>query len=138
VLVEVGKLLLAHPRVDRDPARVRFEEFGAYSLDLGVFAYVHAADYAEFFEVAEDLNLRNMDIVAAAGTSMAFPSQTTYLESATAVDGRRTKAVEQEVARWREGGELCVPRFPQAVIDRLDDSIAYPPPGSATAGAAAA
>jgi MscS family membrane protein len=131
VLVEVGKLLLAHPRVDPDPARVRFEAFGAYSLDLGVFAYVHAADFSEFLEVAEDLNLRIMDIVAAAGTSMAFPSQTTYLETGTGVDGERTRAAEAEVATWRERRTLCVPRFPQGEKERLDDTISYPPPGSA-------
>jgi MscS family membrane protein len=134
VLVEVGKLLHAHARVDPDPARVRFEAFGAYSLDLGVFAYVHAADYSEFLEVAEDLNLRIIDIVAAAGTSMAFPSQTTYLESGTGVNDEQTHTVEERVARWREQGELCVPRFPQSVIDRIEGTIAYPPPGSAISG----
>ena len=137
VLVEVGKMLHAHPRVDSDPARIRFEQLGAYSLDLGVFAYVRAGDWSEFLEIAEDLNLRIMDIVAKAGTSFAFPSQTTYLESGTGMDAERTRAVEEQVARWREQRELCVPRFPQAVIDRIDDTIAYPPPGSAMSGAGA-
>ncbi len=133
VLVEVGKLLHAHPRVDPEPARVRFEQLGAYSLDLGVFAYVHAADWSEYLEVAEDLNLRIIGIVADAGTGFAFPSQTTYLESGTGIDAERTRAAEEQVARWREQHELCVPRFPQAVIERIDDTLPYPPAGSAAA-----
>ena len=37
-LVELRRFLLSHPRVNPDPARVRFVGFGAYSLDLEVFA----------------------------------------------------------------------------------------------------
>jgi hypothetical protein len=64
--------------------------------------------------VAEDLNLRIMDIVAAAGTSFAFPSQTTYLESGTGMHDERTKTVEEQVGRWRERGELLDDRLREA------------------------
>ena len=36
VLVEVRRMLYAHPRVNPDPARIRFKSFGAYSLDLEI------------------------------------------------------------------------------------------------------
>jgi MscS family membrane protein len=77
LLVEVRQLLYAHPKVDSASARVRFVRFGSSSLDLEVSSYVTVTDYGEYLEVAEDLNLRMMDIVAAAGSSFAFPSQTT-------------------------------------------------------------
>jgi MscS family membrane protein len=67
ILVEIRKVLYAHPKVNPDPARIRFVGFGAYSLDLDIFAYVDVTDYSEFLEVAEDLNLRIMDIVEQAG-----------------------------------------------------------------------
>jgi MscS family membrane protein len=79
ILEQVREMLLAHPRVVPDPARIRFLGFGAYSLDLEVFAYVDATDYGEFLAVAEDLNLRIMRIVEERGASFAFPSQTLYL-----------------------------------------------------------
>jgi MscS family membrane protein len=79
ILERVREMLLAHPRVVPDPARIRFLGFGAYSLDLEVFAYVDATDYGEFLAVAEDLNLRIMKIVEENGASFAFPSQTLYL-----------------------------------------------------------
>ncbi len=41
----------------------RFVGYGAYSLDLDIFAYIKVNDYGEYLEVAEDLNLRIMDIV---------------------------------------------------------------------------
>ena len=68
VLVEVHRMLYAHPKVDSTSARIRFVGFGSSSLDLEVFSYVNVTDYGEYLEVAEDLNLRIMDIVAAAGS----------------------------------------------------------------------
>jgi MscS family membrane protein len=130
ILVEVRRMLYAHPRVDPDPARIRFVSFGAYSLDFEIFAYVRTRDFGEFLEIAEDLNLRVMDIVAEAGTGFAFPSQTTYVETGEGVDRERGKAAEDEVRSWRERGELYIPSFPRAEIGRLQASLDYPPEGS--------
>jgi MscS family membrane protein len=80
VLEELRKLLLAHPKVHPDPARVRFVRFGAYSLDVEVFAYILTRDYNEYLAVQEELYLSMMDLVKACGTGLAFPSQTLYLE----------------------------------------------------------
>jgi MscS family membrane protein len=106
VLVEVRRMLYSHPRVLPDPARIRFVEFGAYSLDLEVFAYVDTRDFGEFLEIAEDLNLRIMDIVSRAGSGFAFPSQTTYLETGEGLDLERRASAEAEVARWRDEKRL--------------------------------
>ncbi|MBW1855958.1 MAG: mechanosensitive ion channel [Deltaproteobacteria bacterium] len=84
ILTEIKKLLTSHPKVLPDPTRVRFTNFGAYSLDLDIFAYIDETRYGEFLEIAEDLNLQIMDIVTKAGSSFAFPSQTTYIESGAA------------------------------------------------------
>lgn len=130
VLVEIRRMLYAHPQVDPDPARIRFVGFGAYSLDLEIFAYVTVTDYGEFLEVAEDLNLRIMDIVERAGTGFAFPSQTTYLEQGEPLDAERQEQVVEQVASWRQQKELYLPRFPEQAITSLRGSIDYPPPGS--------
>jgi len=79
LLVEIRSMLCAHPRVSPDPARVRFVGLGDSSLNLELFAYVQAADQSDFLEVQEDLLLRIMEIVAAAGSAIAFPSQTLYV-----------------------------------------------------------
>jgi hypothetical protein len=65
VLVEVRRLLYAHPQVDSASARIRFVGFGSSPLDLEVFNYVTMTDSSKCLEIAEDLNLRIMDIVAA-------------------------------------------------------------------------
>ena len=111
ILVEVHRMLYAHPKVDSASAGIRFVGFGSSSLDLEVFSYVTVTDYGEYLEVAEDLNLRMMDIVAAAGSSFAFPSQTTYIEQGSGLDGDRSRAAEAQV-QGRPGvrGASCICR----------------------------
>ena len=130
VLVELRKLLYAHPKVDNDSARARFAGFGACSLDVDVFAHVATPDYDQYLEVAEDLNFRILEIVVDAGSSLAFPSQTTYVESGTGIDRDRARVAEGRVAEWREKGALYVPHFPREKIRELQNTLEYPPKGS--------
>jgi MscS family membrane protein len=131
VLVEVRRMLYAHPKVNPDPARIRFTNFGAYSLDLDVFAYVDVTDYGEYLEVVEDLNLRIMDIVAEAGSSFAFPSQTTYIEQGEPLDEKQQGEVAERVEGWRQENALYLPRFPEEEIESLRGSpLDFPPRGS--------
>jgi MscS family membrane protein len=96
VLGRVHRLLRAHPRVDPEPARIRFVGFGAYSLDCEIFAYVLTADFGEFLAIREEILLQVMDAVAASGTGFAFPSQTLYVGPDPGLDPARTRAAEAE------------------------------------------
>lgn len=131
VLVEVRKMLYAHPKVEPDPARIRFVGFGDYSLDLEIFAYVRATDYGDFLAIKEDIQLRIMDIVAASGTGFAFPSQTTYFARDAGLDPAKGQAAEAQVRVWRTKGELPLPDFPPEAIAALGGTLNYPPDGAA-------
>lgn len=73
--------LAADPRVEPATARVRFLKLNAYTLDVEVFAYVLAPDWATYLAAQEDLLLALMHAVEGAGSGFAFPTQTTYLAS---------------------------------------------------------
>jgi MscS family membrane protein len=133
VLAEVRKLLLSHPRIESDPARVRFVECNEWSLDLEVFAFVTTTDGNEELAVREDLLLRLMDIVAAAGTGFALPTSTVRLGRDRGNDAELTRAAEESVQSWREKNELPFPDFSPEVQQALDDSLDYPPRGSVLA-----
>ena len=68
-----GRRSSARPRSIAPVIRVRFLHLGAFSLDVEVFAYVLARDWAHFLEIQEALLLRITDIVQASGPSIAFP-----------------------------------------------------------------
>jgi MscS family membrane protein len=132
LLVELRSVLYAHPKVDPDPARVRFIGLAHDSLKIEVFAFVHAWDYNDFLEVQEDLLLRMMDVVRDSGTDFAFPSQTLYFGKDKGVEKEKTQGAEEKVKKWRESQELHIPHFDRKKIDELRNSILYPPEGSSS------
>ena len=81
VQAEIRAMLAGDARIERDTHRVRLVRFGSYSLDIEVFAYVKAADFPGFLAVQEELLARIMGTVNAAGTGLAFPSQTMYVRT---------------------------------------------------------
>lgn len=130
VLVELRAMLYAHPRVDPEPARVRFTGLGSDSLPVEIFSYVHAKDFNEYLEVQEDLTLRIMDIVTASGTGFAFPSQTIYMAKDAGLSEEKTQEAEDRVKEWRAHDEMQLPKFDEDRINELKDTLDYPPSGS--------
>jgi MscS family membrane protein len=130
VLAKLRELLLGHPMVTPDPARVRFIGYGAYSLNLEIFAYLRCIEQNEFLAIQEDLFLRMADIVAKAGTAFAFPSQTTYLARDSGLDAELRDSAEGQVEHWRGRGKLPFPEFEDEERERLEDILDYPPKGS--------
>lgn len=130
VLVKLRELLIGHPMVMPDPARVRFVGFGAYSLDLEIFAYLRCIEQNDFLAIQEDLFLRMADIVTEAGTAFAFPSQTAYLARDSGLDAERKEHAEGKVEHWRGRDKLPFPEFEDEERERLEDILDYPPKGS--------
>lgn len=110
LLVQLRSVLISHPKVDPDPARVRFIELGAHSLNIEIFAYIHASDYSGFLEIKEDLFLRMMDVVEASGTGFAFPSQTLYVARDKGISGEKALEAEEKVRKWCEAEGSVEPK----------------------------
>jgi MscS family membrane protein len=130
ILVEIRKLLYSHERVIPDTPRVRFINFGAYSLDIEVVAYVDTTDWAEFLGIREDIFLRIMDIIDASGTGFAFPSQTLYMGRDDGLNAERVREISEKVQHWREHNEIYLPNFPADKIEECKGTLRYPPEGS--------
>ena len=130
VMVKLREMLLGHPKASPDWLHVRFDGFGAYSLDISIFAYIRTRDWLIYRAVREDINLRVMDIVKEAGTGFAFPSQTAYLGRDTGLDAGRGQEAETRVQEWRSKGQLPFPDFEESVRGEKEDILDYPPQGS--------
>jgi MscS family membrane protein len=131
VLIELKRLLLSHPKVSPDPARVRLTKLGASSLDIEIFAFVKTGDGDEFLAVQEDLLLRIMDIVAASGTGFAFPSWVSYAAADSGIDAERRKTAESAIAAARAAGTLSLPDVSPDQAKALAGTLPWPPDGSA-------
>lgn len=84
ILDQVRTLLNAHPKVERESARICLINFGAEAIELELFAYVLTADFAEFLAVREQLLLETAGIVEAAGSAFAMPTQFIYADEKAA------------------------------------------------------
>jgi len=130
VLAKLRELLVRHPMVMPEPARVRFVGYGAYSKDVEVFAYLRCQSQNTFLAIQEDILLRMEDVVAEAGTGFAFPSQTAYLARDGGVDSDKARAAEAEVADWRDESLLPFPEFEPGRKAEIEDTLDYPPKGA--------
>jgi MscS family membrane protein len=74
ILTGLDRLLKNHPHIEPTSIHVRFIQFGASSLEVEVFSYVMTRDRLEFLRVQEELLLRFMDTVEAAGAHIALQS----------------------------------------------------------------
>lgn len=80
ILEGIRALFASHERVLQDNHRVRFKEIADDALLVEAYAYVNTSDWAEYLGVAEDLNIRILEIVAQAGTSLSLPARALHVE----------------------------------------------------------
>jgi MscS family membrane protein len=109
LLVQIREMLLAHPHIHPDLARVRFVGFGTSSLDIEIFAYAATRNKTEFLRIREEIWLRVMDLIEQSGTGFAFPSQTLYMACDNGLDATRTRAAEAQARQWRDDARLPFP-----------------------------
>ena len=80
LLDEIRLLMASDGRISQEGRRVQFLRFGAYSLEIELFAYILTREYPEFLKIQEELLLQVMEIVKKHDSGFAFPSQTLYME----------------------------------------------------------
>lgn len=131
VLIEIRKILYAHPKIDKDPARVRLINFATQSLEIEIVAYVLTSSWSEHLAVKEDILLRIMELIRTSGTAFAVPSQINYASDHQFLDNDLKSQVETKISDIRRNHELPLPEFSDGQILALDDTLDYPPKGSA-------
>jgi len=80
ILDGVREMLGAHDRVLQDNHRVRFINIADDALLIEVYAYLNTKVWAVYLELAEELNMQILEIVAQAGTTLSPPARTLHIE----------------------------------------------------------
>ena len=76
ILGGIRELLSSHNRVLQDNHRVRFNKIDDDALLVEVYAYLDTKVWTEYLELAEELNIRILEIIAQAGTTLSLPART--------------------------------------------------------------
>lgn len=79
VLDRVQSMLNEHAAIESGSSRIRVNDFAGAAFELELFAYGKTGDWAEFTAIRQDVILKVSEIVEAAGTRFAGPTQLTYL-----------------------------------------------------------
>ena len=79
VLERVQSMLDEHPSIESATSRVRVAKFAGAAFELELFAYAKTGDWMQFTAIRQDVILNIAEIVEAAGTRFAAPTQLTYL-----------------------------------------------------------
>ena len=79
IVNDIQKMINLHEKTNED-GRVRFQEFGASSLDIMVMYFVNSPRWEDLIEVKEDVNYKIMEIVKKHKSDFAFPTSTVYLQ----------------------------------------------------------
>jgi MscS family membrane protein len=80
ILDGIRECLSSHDRILQDSHRVRFKEIADDALLIEVYAYLDTTAWSVYLELAEELNMRILEIVAQAGTTLSLPARTLHIE----------------------------------------------------------
>jgi MscS family membrane protein len=86
VLDRVQSMLDQHPAIETGTSRIRVANFAGAAFELELWAYGKTGDWTEFTAIRQDVILKIVEIVEAAGTRLAAPTQLTYLSSDSGID----------------------------------------------------
>ena len=78
IVDDIQEMINSHEKTNEE-GKVRFQEFGASSLDIMVLYYVNSPKWEDLIDVKEDVNYKIMDIVKKHNSDFAFPSTSVYL-----------------------------------------------------------
>ena len=79
IVSDIQEMIDNHNKTDQE-GKVKFQEFGASSLDILVIYYVNSPKWDELIDVREDINYKIMEIIKKHNSDFAFPSTTVYLQ----------------------------------------------------------
>ncbi len=74
----VARVIKSVDKADLD--RVHFKEFGSSSLNFEIVYYIDSADYNEYMDIQEKINLNIYKEFERRGIEFAFPTQTIHLD----------------------------------------------------------
>ncbi len=79
-IASIKEILKNHPDVDREMFYVYFTEFADSSLNIMVYYFTKDTSFAGFCKVRQEVNLAIIRLLEQMNISIAFPSQSLYVE----------------------------------------------------------
>lgn len=112
IVGEIRSMLESHEEIASDQTMiVRFDRFGASSLDILVYCFTRTTDWIKYHEVREDVLLKIGELIEGRGAEIAFPTRTLKIDAVppelagTGEPGHEEGAGGEGAADSNKGGE---------------------------------
>ena len=126
ILGELRTLFAAHPMVRQDTISIRLADIQAATAVMRLDAGILTRDYQEYLAVAEDLNLRIIEIVHQNGAIFSGPGQVLQIREFQQAGDDKLEEVQAKLEVWRQGDGLPFPDLSDEEKQRLKSSLEYP------------
>ena len=126
ILGEFRSLFAAHPMVRQDTVSIRLADIEAATAVVRLDAGILTRDHQEYLAVAEDLNLRIIEIVHQNGAIFSGPGQVLQIRDFQQAGDDKLEEVRAKLEAWRQRDGLPVPDLSDEEKQRLKSSLDYP------------
>ena len=126
ILGEFRSLFAAHPMVRQDTVSIRLADIEAATAVVRLDAGILTRDYQEYLAVAEDLNLRIIEIVHHNGAIFSGPGQVLQIREFQQAGDDKLEEVRAKLEVGRQGDGLPFPDLSDEEKQRLKSSLEYP------------
>ena len=126
ILGEFRTLFAAHPMVRQDTISIRLADIQAATAVMRLDAGILTRDYQEYLAVAEDLNLRIIEIVHQNGAIFSGPGQVLQIRDFQQAGDEKLEEVQAKLEVWRQGDGLPFPDLSDQEKQQLKGSLEYP------------
>ena len=109
VLDRVQSMLDQHPEIETGTSRIRVADFAGSAFELELWAFVNTSDWTQFTVVRQEVILKIAEIVEAAGTRLAAPTQLMYLSRDAGVDIENANEIMRHVTEVRANDAFQFP-----------------------------
>ncbi len=109
VLDQVQMMLGQQPAIETGTSRIRVANFAGAAFELELWAYATTADWAAFTVIRQDVILKIAEIVEAAGTRFAAPTQLTYLSTDAGIALEKANDLVHHVTELRASDAFRYP-----------------------------
>ena len=126
ILGEFRALFAAHPMVRQDTISIRLADIEAATAVIRLDAGILTQKYEEYLAVAEDLNLRIIEIVHQNGAIFSGPGQVLQIRDFQQAGEEKLQEVEAKLEVWRQGEGLPFPDLSEEEKRQLKNTLEYP------------
>ena len=126
ILGEFRALFAAHPMVRQDTISIRLADIEAATAVVRLEAGILTRNYEEYLAVAEDLNLRIIEIVHQNGAIFSGPGQVLQIRDFQQAGEEKLQEVEAKLEVWRQGDGMPFPDLSEEEKRELKNTLEYP------------